>query len=146
MSAAKEHLVSMTTDVWLKIKTKMLPTPAKFHYIFNLRDLSRVFQGILGCPGPRERAAGLGVADVIRTVGDLYALWQHESHRIFSDRLISYEDKAWCEAAILEELTNRLPEGDELKVLKAGGKYFVDFLRPGEEDPETGEELPAPKV
>ena len=30
-------------------------------------------------------------------------LWWHECHRVFADRLISYEDKAWCERCVLEE-------------------------------------------
>jgi hypothetical protein len=37
----------MTVTLWNKIQAKMLPTPAKFHYLFNMRELSKVFQGII---------------------------------------------------------------------------------------------------
>lgn len=36
------RFVPMTIDLWKEVSEKMLPTPAKFHYVFSLRDVSQV--------------------------------------------------------------------------------------------------------
>eukprot|EP00106_Octopus_bimaculoides_P014248 XP_014781690.1 PREDICTED: dynein heavy chain 2, axonemal-like [Octopus bimaculoides] len=36
-----------TVEIYTAVVNKFLPTPTKIHYLFNLRDISRVFQGML---------------------------------------------------------------------------------------------------
>uniref|UniRef100_A0A8C8RI05 Dynein axonemal heavy chain 5 n=1 Tax=Pelusios castaneus TaxID=367368 RepID=A0A8C8RI05_9SAUR len=115
-------LVPTTRKVWQATKVKMLPTPAKFHYIFNLRDLSRIWQGILTVS-----------AEVCQNAGVLVALFQHECSRVIADRLIMF---------------NIHFEGD---LLRNDSKevYFVDFLRDAPEatgDEPDDAELEAPKM
>lgn len=42
-----DDIVDSTLKVFTIIRSEMLPIPSKLHYTFNLRDLSKVFQGIL---------------------------------------------------------------------------------------------------
>ncbi|XP_022353638.1 dynein heavy chain 1, axonemal [Enhydra lutris kenyoni] len=77
-------LVEATIMVYSTITSQLLPTPAKSHYTFNLRDLSKVFQGML-------MADPAKVEDKVR----LLRLWYHESCRVFRDRLVSDEDRSW---------------------------------------------------
>lgn len=46
---AADGLVASTLVFYTTIKSELLPIPSKFHYQFNLRDISKVFQGILQC-------------------------------------------------------------------------------------------------
>ena len=47
-SSLSEKMVVSTIQIYNTIKSskELLPTPAKSHYIYNLRDISKVFQGI----------------------------------------------------------------------------------------------------
>jgi hypothetical protein len=40
-----KQLVSATLDMYARCQEQLLPTPAKSHYTFNLRDVSKVMQG-----------------------------------------------------------------------------------------------------
>lgn len=76
------NLTDITLGVYSHILEKLPPTPSRFHYIFNLRDLSRVFEGLL-------RATPAAVP----TQAAFLRLWRHEVMRVFHDCLICPADK-----------------------------------------------------
>ena len=47
ISGLGSSIVDSTINIYEMITSQLLPTPNKSHYTFNLRDLSKVFQGML---------------------------------------------------------------------------------------------------
>eukprot|EP00052_Salpingoeca_macrocollata_P029607 m.302067 g.302067 ORF g.302067 m.302067 type:complete len:4524 (+) comp22998_c0_seq7:51-13622(+) len=130
------QLVPITRKLWQDVKVKMLPTPAKFHYVFNLRDVSRIWEGMLIAP-----------AESVPNLSVLLALWQHECTRVISDRFTTKKDVEWFATRLRDTITSEL--GAEVERQMPAEPYWVDFLRDAPEP--TGEEgddadLEAPKV
>ncbi|KAK6478238.1 dynein heavy chain 17 [Huso huso] len=75
-------LVAGALSFHQKITSSFLPTAVKFHYVFNLRDLSNIFQGLL-----------FSSAECVKTNIDMIRLWLHETDRVYGDKLISDKDK-----------------------------------------------------
>ncbi|XP_037128984.1 dynein heavy chain 5, axonemal isoform X2 [Syngnathus acus] len=129
-------LVSTTRHLWQMTKVKMLPTPAKFHYIFNLRDLSRVWQGMLNTS-----------AEVVSSTQVLLALWKHECKRVIADRFIMPGEVEWFDQALAKVVGDTLGEKHKNIVDVGVDSYFVDFLRDspeasGEEPEDSDMDLP----
>ena len=171
-SRLAELLPNASCKLWSWMRTKMLPSPSKFHYTFNLRDLSRVFQGVLRTP--RES---------VPDSKTLLLLWRHETERVFADKLTTLPDKATFQAQlnlVTEELlkdpslaaagtmksappkagqgkgksssaaTKKAPAIKDKAVawddIKSDSPFFVDFLRDDEYDEDGVLVREAPKV
>ncbi|KAG5509441.1 hypothetical protein JKF63_06751 [Porcisia hertigi] len=90
-----EAVVESTLEAYRRIAVECLPTPDKTHCTFNLRDVSKVFQGILQIK-PLHCASPQALVD----------LWSHEASRVFHDRLIDDTDRSWwwrCCAEVIEK-------------------------------------------
>uniref|UniRef100_A0A7S3YRZ4 AAA+ ATPase domain-containing protein n=1 Tax=Lotharella globosa TaxID=91324 RepID=A0A7S3YRZ4_9EUKA len=130
-----DTITSSTIELWNMCKQKLLPTPAKFHYIFNLRDLSRIFGGILNSPSlDRDENA------VTQDVDTVVTLWRHECERVLCDKLVEMKDKQWFYKESLVQTKKWYGEEyhKKFKELKRPA-YFVSFLRDDKIDPETDE-------
>jgi AAA+ lid domain len=83
------------TQVYGTIMSQLLPTPTKPHYTFNLRDLGKVFQGML-----------MAELRAINNVPTILRLWVHECRRVFMDRLVNDEDRAWFDSQVRVSLAH----------------------------------------
>ncbi|KAG6541325.1 hypothetical protein Mapa_017267 [Marchantia paleacea] len=79
-----DNLIMVCINVFTTIFSELLPTPSKGHYIFNMRDLAKVIQGLLN-----------GNKDVFHTKISMLQLFCHECLRVYGDRMWDPVDRQW---------------------------------------------------
>ncbi|KAH9163072.1 hypothetical protein LEN26_000647, partial [Aphanomyces euteiches] len=121
-------VVQASIHVYNTICRELLPTPAKSHYTFNLRDLAKIFQGCLMCDSRK-----------IQDSSGFIRLWVHECKRVFEDRMISQEDHNWF-GSLLRSTCQTFFKIDYNDVVKTPYLIFGDYLVPGA-DPKIYEEV-----
>ncbi|KAJ3039074.1 Dynein heavy chain 7, axonemal [Rhizophlyctis rosea] len=149
-----QNLVNGTSSVHTWVVGNLLPTPAKTHYTFNLRDFSRVFQGVT-----------LSRPQYFGTIDSIIRLWTHEVYRVYYDRLVTDDDRFNLFSYLLDvvkekfgrepdEVFQHLATGEpngELKMMMEDdmrGLMFGDFLgkRVGATEPDYVELADMEKV
>ncbi|XP_050455387.1 dynein axonemal heavy chain 10 [Cataglyphis hispanica] len=89
------RLVQLMLEIYEVILKELLPTPSKFHYIFNMRDLSRITAGLL----QSHPNFYPGVKQFVR-------LWRNEVTRVMCDRLISVQDENFVIDQLIDKIQN----------------------------------------
>jgi dynein heavy chain len=121
VTALIRPIVSSTVELFTAITAELLPTPAKSHYTFNLRDISKVFQGILTI-SPLA----------IQTADTVSRLWIHEAQRCFYDRLTNEKDRLWFTNKIVALMQRNFGvSANHKELFEEQTIMFADFLRPG---------------
>ncbi|KAK7488391.1 hypothetical protein BaRGS_00020365, partial [Batillaria attramentaria] len=110
-------LVSAAIAVYYRMGATMLPTPTKSHYTFNIRDLSKVIQGLLQA----NEAVIVGKDNCAQ-------LFAHEAMRVFHDRLVSPEDRRTFFEILADNLHDYFKVRWSADKLMEDGVLFGDFF------------------
>ncbi|XP_037911922.1 dynein beta chain, ciliary-like [Hermetia illucens] len=81
ISAICEPLINTAIALHQKVCSTFLPTAVKFHYIFNLRDVSNIFTGMMYATG-----------DTCPNSDKLLRQWVHEATRVYGDKMVEVND------------------------------------------------------
>jgi dynein heavy chain len=109
VSSIAPHLIKASLSTHKEVAETFRKTASNFHYEFNIRHLSNVFQGIL-----LSRPANFVHPE------KLVALWLHETERVYGDRLVSQEDLDRFRGLLLNQGKKAFPQYNVAKFFATG--------------------------
>lgn len=113
-----QTIIKVTLQLHNEVMRLFKKTAANFHYEFNVRHLTNVFQGLLTAR-----------VEAIKTPEILAKLWMHEASRVYGDRLVSKSDLDKFNAAVSEQVSKSLAKFSGLKKFTQGETLvFAHFV------------------
>ncbi|XP_067623613.1 dynein beta chain, ciliary [Eurosta solidaginis] len=114
-------LVKVGIALHRRVEYAFLPTAVKFHYTFNLRDLTNIYQGLLfSCGSPASQGGNVASNVFVANNGtmcnksaDLIRLYVHEAYRVYHDRLVDQYDIKAFKATIRDIFKKDFEDFDE---------------------------------
>ena len=97
VTSSLDKIINMKLFIYNNVAIELKSTPSKSHYTFNLRDISKIFQGVC-----------LANQKIIETVRDVTKLWVHENYIVFKDRMMSDDDRNKLNSLIKKEFVEVL--------------------------------------
>ncbi|XP_039966059.1 dynein beta chain, ciliary [Bactrocera tryoni] len=117
LKSIAELLVQVGIALHRRVEYAFLPTAVKFHYAFNLRDLTNIYQGLMySCGVPTDQASSVMLANngtICSKPADLIRLYVHEAYRVYHDRLVDQYDIKAFKATIRDIFKKDFEDFDE---------------------------------
>jgi len=114
ISAIIDQIVDSSHCVYMAVADTLKPTPSKSHYTFNLRDISKIMQGV--CAADQKTCT---------KPLDLVRLWVHENQRVFGDRMTKPDKDVLLNLLIIESEKLKLKKTDIFNVERI---LYGDFI------------------
>ncbi|PFH34693.1 ATPase family associated with various cellular activities (AAA) domain-containing protein [Besnoitia besnoiti] len=134
ISCAAKPIIDSTIELYSAVRETLLPTPPRPVYVFNFRNVKKLFQGILAA---KKKS--------LPDKESLIRLWAHEASRTFYDRLMTEHDRHWFRAHLLSLVNGKLGLScREDALFGAGARLWATFLSKSGE--RVYEEVAHPKL
>jgi dynein heavy chain len=107
ISKISVEVVQAAVLIHEKVAASFLPTAIKFHYLFNLRDLTNVFEGIK-----------FSTPEVVKTPLTMVRLLVHETTRVYSDKMVTTDDLDRFKEFQSSVIKEKFPDLEEEKLVE----------------------------
>lgn len=114
------NIVEATIYAYNEVSKVLRPTPTKSHYTFNLRDISKVIQGICMVTPKKVNAPEI-----------MAKLWVHEASRVFHDRMTNKEDREWFKEYVADMASRVFRLNLSQDILEGQEILFGNFINRG---------------